>query len=84
MPRLLSPHRPPSPAAAAAAPDEYIHVAAAQHDVRMTASTTAAAMQPPARRKPLRMDAQDGPWSVSVAETAQDSKTYSIYIQSEW
>ncbi|KAF8527446.1 hypothetical protein BU17DRAFT_39852 [Hysterangium stoloniferum] len=32
-------------------------------------------------RKPLRMDAQDGPWSVSVAENPHDSKTYTIYIQ---
>lgn len=35
------------------------------------------------RRKPLRMDAQDGPWSISVAENPSDTKSYSIYIQSK-
>ncbi|KAF8523220.1 hypothetical protein JB92DRAFT_3110191 [Gautieria morchelliformis] len=44
-------------------------------------SASLAPMQYPARRKVLRMDAQDGPWSVSVAENPHDAKTYSIYIQ---
>jgi serum/glucocorticoid-regulated kinase 2 len=35
------------------------------------------------RRNPLRMDTQDGPWSISVAESHQDSPTYSIYIKSQ-
>ena len=34
------------------------------------------------RRTPLRMDAQDGPWSVSVAESPHDLKTYSLYVKS--
>ncbi|KIJ54427.1 hypothetical protein M422DRAFT_241670, partial [Sphaerobolus stellatus SS14] len=36
-------------------------------------------MHPQARRKPLRMDAQDGPWSISVADN--DQRSYTIYIQ---
>jgi serum/glucocorticoid-regulated kinase 2 len=35
------------------------------------------------RRPPVRMDAQDGPWSVSVAETPHDASSYSLYIKSE-
>jgi serum/glucocorticoid-regulated kinase 2 len=35
------------------------------------------------RRPPVRMDAQDGPWSVSVAETPHDARSYSLYIKSE-
>ncbi|KAF8971807.1 hypothetical protein BDZ97DRAFT_1901477 [Flammula alnicola] len=33
------------------------------------------------RRGPVRMDTQDGPWSVSVAETPYDSHSYSLYIK---
>lgn len=36
------------------------------------------------RRKPLRMDAQDGPWSISVAENPHNTKTYTIYVQSRF
>jgi hypothetical protein len=35
------------------------------------------------RRGPVRMDTQDGPWSVSVAETPYDSHSYSLYIKSK-
>ncbi|KAA1477263.1 kinase-like protein [Dentipellis sp. KUC8613] len=35
----------------------------------------------PARRPVLRMDAQDGPWSVSVAENPGDSTSYSLYVK---
>ncbi|KAF8899335.1 kinase-like domain-containing protein, partial [Infundibulicybe gibba] len=35
----------------------------------------------PARRPPMRMDTQDGPWSVSVAETPHDARSYSLYIK---
>ena len=30
------------------------------------------------------MDNQDGPWSVSVAETPYDARSYSLYIKSRW
>lgn len=65
-------------------PKGYIHVdGAIPHTVPPVPSFTyPQIMQHPARRKPLRMDAQDGPWSVSVAENLPDTRTYSIYIQS--
>lgn len=60
-----------------------LHVDGAANDARiLDDAATAVVMQHPARRKPLRMDTQDGPWSVSVAENPHDTKTYSIYIQS--
>jgi len=34
------------------------------------------------RRGAIRMD-QDGPWSVSVAETPYDAHSFSLYIKSE-
>ncbi|KAJ3784045.1 hypothetical protein GGU10DRAFT_359097 [Lentinula aff. detonsa] len=34
----------------------------------------------PSRRGPVRID-QDGPWSVSVAESPHDSRSYSLYIK---
>ncbi|TDL20933.1 hypothetical protein BD410DRAFT_790285 [Rickenella mellea] len=33
------------------------------------------------RRKIVRLEAQDGPWSVSAAETPYDKRSYSIYIK---
>lgn len=33
-------------------------------------------------RHPVRMDAQEGPWSISVAETPHDTHSYSLYIKS--
>ncbi|KAH0837846.1 hypothetical protein J3R83DRAFT_6070 [Lanmaoa asiatica] len=35
------------------------------------------------RRPPVRIDVQEGPWSISVAETPHDARSYSIYIKSE-
>jgi serum/glucocorticoid-regulated kinase 2 len=35
------------------------------------------------RRPPVRVDAQEGPWSVSVAETPHDASSYSLYIKSQ-
>lgn len=37
----------------------------------------------PARRLPVRAENQDGPWTVSVAETPHEANSYSIYIKSE-
>ncbi|KAJ3807381.1 hypothetical protein F5876DRAFT_48171 [Lentinula aff. lateritia] len=37
----------------------------------------------PSRRGPVRID-QDGPWSVSIAESPHDSRSYSLYIKSQW
>ncbi|KAH6911129.1 AGC/AGC-unique protein kinase [Coprinopsis sp. MPI-PUGE-AT-0042] len=36
---------------------------------------------PANRRQPVRMDGQDGPWAVSVAESPHDSRSYSLYIK---
>ncbi|KAF8131552.1 hypothetical protein EV363DRAFT_1583811 [Boletus edulis] len=33
------------------------------------------------RRPPFRIDAQEGPWSISVAETPHEARSYSIYIK---
>lgn len=60
-----------------------------QSVVDLTINTTAnmtvdnTLSQPTSRRPPVRMDAQDGPWSVSVAETPHDVHSYSLYIKSE-
>lgn len=40
--------------------------------------------QTSSRRPPVRMDAQDGPWSISVAETPLDARSYSLYIKSKF
>lgn len=37
----------------------------------------------PTRRLPVRAENQDGPWTVSVAETPHEPNSYSIYIKSE-
>lgn len=37
----------------------------------------------PARRQVLRVDAQDGPWTVSVAENHHRPSSYTLYIKSE-
>jgi len=38
----------------------------------------------PTQRRPIRVDNQDGPWTVSVAETPHYASSYSIYIKSEY
>jgi serum/glucocorticoid-regulated kinase 2 len=37
----------------------------------------------PARRQVLRVDAQDGPWTVSVAENPHRPSSYTLYVKSE-
>lgn len=37
----------------------------------------------PSRRMPFRVDGQDGPWAISVAETPHDASSYSLYIKSK-
>lgn len=62
------------------------HIQNYKHDsnnpVRSMKSVDAAHTRP-IRRPPVRIDAQEGPWSVSVAETPHDAHSYSIYIKSE-
>ncbi|KAF8640638.1 hypothetical protein AX17_000295 [Amanita inopinata Kibby_2008] len=43
-------------------------------------SIDVASSQPSSRRPPVRVDT-DGPWSVSVAETPHDARSYSLYIK---
>jgi hypothetical protein len=38
----------------------------------------------PARRQVLRVDAQDGPWTVSVAENPHRPSSYTLYVKSEY
>jgi hypothetical protein len=46
--------------------------------------TAAQERQPrPARRQVLRVDAQDGPWTVSVAENPHRPSSYTLYVKSE-
>ncbi|THH30223.1 hypothetical protein EUX98_g3957 [Antrodiella citrinella] len=33
------------------------------------------------RRMPFRVDGQDGPWAISVAETPHDASSYSLYVK---
>ena len=37
----------------------------------------------PSRRQVLRVDAQDGPWTVSVAENPHQPSSYTLYVKSE-
>ncbi|TCD64739.1 hypothetical protein EIP91_003661 [Steccherinum ochraceum] len=37
--------------------------------------------QPMPRRMPFRVDGQDGPWAISVAETPHDASSYSLYVK---
>lgn len=37
----------------------------------------------PSQRRPFRIDGQDGPWTISVAETPHDASSYSLYVKSE-
>ena len=37
----------------------------------------------PSRRQVLRVDAQDGPWTVSVAENPHHQSSYTLYVKSE-
>lgn len=34
-------------------------------------------------RRPIRIDAQSGPWTVSVMEAPRDAQAYSLYVKSE-
>ena len=37
----------------------------------------------PRSRMPFRVDGQDGPWTISVAETPHDASSYSLYVKSK-
>jgi hypothetical protein len=47
--------------------------------------TTTGERQPrPSRRQVLRVEAQDGPWTVSVAENHHRPSSYTLYVKSEY
>jgi serum/glucocorticoid-regulated kinase 2 len=52
-------------------------------DINKTMTVENTLSNPSGVRPPVRMDAQEGPWSISVAETPHDAHSYSLYIRSE-
>jgi hypothetical protein len=64
--------------------DSTIHVENTPPSPSISAMTAAQERQPrPARRQVLRVDAQDGPWTVSVAENPHRPSSYTLYVKSE-
>jgi hypothetical protein len=64
-------------------PDSTVHVENPTPSPSSPLMTATQERQPrPARRQVLRVDAQDGPWTVSVAENHHPS-SYTLYIKSE-
>ena len=47
-------------------------------------TTTPGPMSIPSRRGPARAADQEGPWTISVAETPHDASAYSLYVRSEF
>ncbi|KAH7922670.1 hypothetical protein BV22DRAFT_1016856 [Leucogyrophana mollusca] len=69
----------PSPRSTSPQPHNVDH---SFHNNSVRSMKTLDAAHPrPMRRPPIRVDAQEGPWSVSVAETPHDARSYSIYIK---
>ena len=62
-------------------PDSTVHVENTPPSPVMTATQE---RQPrPPRRQVLRVDAQDGPWTVSVAENPHRPSSYTLYVKSK-
>jgi serum/glucocorticoid-regulated kinase 2 len=62
-------------------PDTTVHVENTPPSPVMTATQERQARAP--RRQVLRVDAQDGPWTVSVAENPHHPSSYTLYVKSE-
>ena len=62
-------------------PDTTVHVENTPPSPTMTA-TQERQTRPP-RRQVLRVDAQDGPWTVSVAENPHRPSSYTLYVKSK-
>jgi len=63
--------------------DSTVHVENTTPSPSSPVMTATQERQPrPARRQVLRVDAQDGPWTVSVAENHRPS-SYTLYVKSE-
>ena len=64
--------------------DSTVHVENTPPSPSISPMTAAQERQPrPARRQVLRVDAQDGPWTVSVAENHHRPSSYTLYVKSE-
>ena len=64
--------------------DSTIHVENTPPSPSISAMTATQERQPrPARRQVLRVDAQDGPWTVSVAENPHRPSSYTLYVKSK-
>lgn len=64
--------------------DSTIHVENNSPSPSISPMTATQERQPrPARRQVLRVDAQDGPWTVSVAENPHRPSSYTLYVKSE-
>ena len=64
--------------------DSTVHVENTPPSPSVSPMTAAQERQPrPARRQVLRVDAQDGPWTVSVAENHHRPSSYTLYVKSE-
>jgi len=64
--------------------DSTIHIENTPPSPSISPMTAAQERQPrPTRRQVLRVDAQDGPWTVSVAENPHRPSSYTLYVKSE-
>ena len=64
--------------------DSTIHVENTPPSPSISPMTASQERQPrPTRRQVLRVDAQDGPWTVSVAENPHRPSSYTLYVKSE-
>ena len=64
-------------------PDEPLSADSTSQSSDMPSIRNPAVQSQPTRRIPVRAENQDGPWTVSVAETPHEPNSYSIYIKSE-
>ena len=65
--------------------DSTVHVENSSPSPSISDMTASQERQPrPARRQVLRVDAQDGPWTVSVAENHHRPSSYTLYVKSEY
>lgn len=62
--------------------DDAVTVAQAT-DIPVSMKNGIAPRSMPSRRIPQRGDKQEGPWTISVAETPHDATSYSLYVKSE-
>lgn len=64
--------------------DSTVHVENETPSLTPSMTATRERQSRPARRQVLRVDAQDGPWTVSVAENPHHASSYTLYVKSEY